>query len=163
MDVALSYLKDYWPQILQWLVSLGLVIGGIDIKLAQKKQKRVLSNLKRPIMVIGTQDADMIDQIKLLKEVDLFTVGDHRGDKATDFVKPEHRLLIVGYADNDRFNRAFECAKSRSIPVLIFAQAGSIPPEGMAKISGYSYSSVCNTDLRLVSDVFAVMSTFPEK
>jgi hypothetical protein len=163
MDKLIELITENWPQIVQGLISLGLLVGGIDIKLAQKKQKRVLSNLKRPIMVIGTEDTDMVDQVKLLEEVGLFSVTNHRGDKATDFLKAEHRLIVLGFADNDRFSRAFECARSRAMPVLVYAKPGSVSSEGMAKISGYSFASICNTDLRLISDVFAVMSTFPEK
>lgn len=161
----IDLIKEHGPTIAQWVIGFGLGVGGgaSVVQLALRKQRRVLTNLRRPIMVIGTGDTDMIDQIKLLKEVDLFTVTDHRGDKATDFVKPEHRLLVLGFAENDRYNRAFECARSRGIPLLIYAKPGSISSDGMSKISGYSYASLCNTDLRLVSDVFSVMSTFPEK
>jgi len=165
MSNWIELIKEYGPQVAQWAISLGLgASGGLGAaKVALKKQRRVLANLQRPIMVIGTQDADMIDQIKLLKEVDLFSVTDHRGEKATDFVKAGHRLMVLGYSDSDRFARAFDCAKSRTMPVLVYAKPNSVSPEGMAKISGYSYASLCNTDIRLVSDVFAVMSTFPEK
>lgn len=163
MDAALAYLKEQWPQILQWIVSLGLVAGGIDLKLAQKKQKRVLANLSRPIMVIGTDGEDMQSQVELLRKVDLFTVDYHRSDKATDHLSDHHRLLILGYGDKAQFDRAFECARTRRVPVLVYAKPDSVPKEDRDKISGYSFAALCNTDLRLVSDVFAVMSTFPEK
>lgn len=165
MSDWIEIIKSNGPQILQGAMQIGLGAGGgaAVVKLALKKQRRVLANLQRPIMVIGTETSDMEDQIKLLSEVGLFSVTSHRGDKATDFVKAEHRLIVLGYSDSECFNRAFDFAKTRGMPVLVYAKPGAIPPDGMARISGYSYASVCNTDLRLISDVFAVMSTFPEK
>lgn len=163
-DLA-SLAQEYGPSLLQWVISLGLGAGaGVGVvKLALKKQRRVLANLQRPIMVIGTDGEDMQSQADLLRKVDLFTVNYHRSEKALDHLSDEHRLLILGYGDKDQFHRAFDCAKSRRMPVLVYAKPDSVPKEDRDKISGYSFAALCNTDLRLVSDVFAVMSTFPEK
>ncbi len=166
MEKLIEILKDNGPQLLQWAISLGLGVGGGAgvVRLALKKQRRVMANLQRPIMVIGTDEGDMVDQARLLKEIDLFNVSDlHRGEKATDFLKSEHRLLVLGYSKNPSFKKAFDSARNRQIPVLVYAKPGAVPQDGMAEISGYSYASICNTDLRLVSDVFTLMSTFPEK
>jgi len=166
MNEWIKLIKENGPQLIQWAISLGLGAGGGlgAVKIAAKKQRRVINNLQRPIMVIGTTDSDMTDQVRLLKEVGLFDVSDVlRGDKAIDFLNTKHRLLVLGFSTEPLFTKAFDCARSRQIPVLVYAKPGAVPPEQMAAITGYSFASICNTDLRLVSDVFAVMSTFPEK
>lgn len=161
----IEIIKDNGPQIAQWAINLGLGAGGgvAVVRLALKKQRRVLANLQRPIMVIGTDGEDMQSQVELLRKVDLFTVDYHRTDKATDHLSDDHRLLILGYGNKAQFDQAFDCARTRRVPVLVYAKPDSVPKEDREKISGYSFAALCNTDLRLVSDVFAVMSTFPEK
>ncbi len=115
-------------------------------------------------MLIGTAEDDLVAQARLLREVGLFDVPDvHRGEKALDYLKPEHRLLVVGYSPTPVYRRIFERARHRQLPMLVYAKPGAVVQEDIAQISDYSYASVCNTDLRLVSDVFALMSTFPEK
>jgi len=166
MEEITKFIADNGPQLLQWTVTLAVGAGGGwgAFRLAAKRHRRVMSNLRRPVMIIGTTDTDLTDQQRLLRAVDLFDVSDvHRGEKAIDFISAEHRLLILGYSDSPLFPRAFECARSKQIPVLVYAKPGAVPNAQMSKICGYSFASICNTDLRLVSDVFALMSTFPEK
>lgn len=155
---------DNWPTLAQWASSLGFgAVGGlVHFQLALKKQRRVLANLQRPIVVISLEGADMSHQSDLLADVGLFCVNHHRGEKAADFFRPDHRLLVIGYADNDSFHDAFERARQLRMPILVYASPGAVPDASLEKIRGYSYASLCNTDLRLISDVFAVMSTFPE-
>jgi len=162
----LKLLKENGPLIGQWLISLGLgATGGLGAaKLAVKRQRRVMANLRRPIIVIGTPGQDLKDQHRLLKKVDLFEVSDHAdGEKASDYLTTEHRLMVLGYSATAEYKKAFEKARSCRLPVLIYAKPGAVSKEDLDEISGYSFASLCNTDLRLVSDVFALMSTFPEK
>jgi hypothetical protein len=155
---------DNWPTLAHWASSLGLgAIGGlVPIQLAQKKQRRVLANLQRPILVISIDQADMSHQFKLLERVDLFSVEYSDTSKAVDLIRANHRLVIVGYSQGDSFNQIIGKAKTLNIPVIVYARPGAVLKDDLAQISGYSFASLCNTDVRLVSDVFAIMSTFPE-
>src|SRR5437016_4910931 len=111
MEKWIELIKDNGPLLINWLLSLGLcATGGVGAdKLAMNKKRRVISNLLRPIMIIGTPGQDMKDQERLLKEVGLFVLSDlAEGAKAPDSLHPKHRLLILGYSGTSEFQKAFE-------------------------------------------------------
>lgn len=164
MADLIALAKEYAP-VVQLIASFVFGAGGgvTALNLAMKKQRRVLANLQRPVMVIGTPGEDMQSQTALLNEVGLFTVKYNCSEKAIDHLSNDHRLLVLGYGDRTQFFKVFERARAVRMPILVYAKPDSVPKEDRETISGYSFASLCNTDLRLISDVFAVMSTFPEK
>ena len=105
----------------------------------------------------------MEHEAELLRRVGFFDVGKPSSDgRAADLLNGK-RLVIIGYTSDSRaFRAAFDAAKQREIPVIIYAGPTKITNDDMAILQGYSHHSMCNTPLRLISDVFAVMSTYPE-
>lgn len=131
-----------------------------------KREIRLVKNLKRPILVLGTAEQPLDHEVELLKRTELFPhiEGPNKDPRGADLLNGK-RLVILGYSPDEHFREAYRAAKSREIPVLIFAEPDQIKRESgdMELIRSYSHHCLCNTPLRLVSDVFAVMSTYPEK
>ncbi len=69
---------------------------------------------------------------------------------------PFAHVLIEG------MRAAFAYAKSNDLPIIVFSGKHRLSDKDRDALKNYSFSSLCETQLRLVSDVFAVISTFPE-
>lgn len=152
--------------LLQILISLisGAIGAAAWTRFFRKKETRLFKNIQRPIGIISTADTSLQHEATLLKRVGFFNVEAPSSDKRAVDVLDDKRLVIIGYSPNSKeFKDAFVAAMQRSIPVIVYSKPGRIDdPEDMEMLQGYSHHSICNTPLRLVSDVFALMSTYPE-
>jgi len=148
---------------------VGLVggTGGIVAyrKFRNAKDNRLYQNIKRPFAVVSTEQQSLTHEVDLLER--------------TKFLKPQHfgiggrslqllgdikpRLLVIGYSPNSTtYKQAFDYASNHSLPLVIFTPGQITDPQDLADIKAYSFGSLCQTELRLVSDIFSVVSTFPE-
>jgi len=153
----LSILQFLWPLI-------GGALGAAAwLSFFHKKERRLFKNIKRPICIIGTEDKPMTHEAKLLRRVGFFNVGEPSADgRETDLLNG-NRLAVIGYTPKSQaFRDAFKAAKEREIPVVVYAGPTRIDDNDMKLLQSYSHHSMCNTPLRLISDVFALMSTYPE-
>ncbi len=156
------------PDIITIIQILWPILGGIIgtwgwFMFFHKKEHRLFNNLKRPIAIVATSDKPMLHESVLLKRVGFFNVEEPASDgRVTDLLNGK-RLVIIGYSpDSQTFKDAFNSAKQREIPVVVYAGPTRINDSDMSLLQSYSHHSMCNTPLRLISDVFAIMSTYPE-
>lgn len=156
-DTVLTIIQIVWPL-------LGGVIGASAwLRFFHKKERRLFKNIQRPIAVVATPDKPMTHEVQLLKRVGFFNVGTPSADGRARDLLNGNRLLVIGYSpDSTIFKEVFNAAAQREIPVIVYAGPTRITPEDMELLQGYSHHSMCNTPLRLISDVFAMMSTYPE-
>lgn len=154
--------------IAQTLLAYAVAIGGgaflADYIIKMRPVwKRFTKNLKRQLVVISTEDQSMDHEAELLDNVGFF--------KKTKLVAPDIRnitllegsaLLVVGYSPNSKMYQAsFDYAKTNRLPFIVYSRKHELDEADETALMDYSYSSLCRTDLRLVSDVFAAVSTFP--
>jgi hypothetical protein len=157
MDIAIKLFQILWP-----------IIGGLLgawgwFQFFHKKEHRLFTNLQRPILIIATADKLMSHEAKLLERVGFFNVKQPSSDQRAVDLMNGNRLVIIGYTpDSQDFKDAFNAAKQREIPVIVYAGPTRITEEDMRLLQSYSHHSMCNTPLRLISDVFAIMGTYPE-
>lgn len=157
MSDVITIIKDVWP------IVVAVVGGSAWYRFVYKKERRLFKNIQRPIGVIATEDKPMTHEVQLLKRVGFFNVGGPSNDGRAIDLMNGNRLMIIGYSPNSaRFTEAFNAAKQREIPVIVYAGPTRITAEDLELLQGYSHHSMCNTPLRLISDVFAVMATYPE-
>ena len=157
MELMLSLAQVIWPLI-------GGLIGAFAwSKFFRKKERRLFTNIKRPIGMVATEDMPMAHEAELLRRVGFFDVGTPASDGRSTDLMNGYRLVVIGYTPgSSAFKEAFTAAKQREIPVIVYAGPTRISNDDMALLQSYSHHSMCNTPLRLISDVFAVMSTYPE-
>lgn len=151
--------------LLQILISLigGAIGAAAWTRFFLKKETRLFKNIQRPIGIIGTSDMPLQHEAVLLKRVGFFNVETPSSDTRAIDVLDDKRLVIIGYTPKStQFKEVFEAAKQRAIPVIVYSGPASIEPDDMKMLQAYSHHSMCKTPLRLVSDVFALMSTYPE-
>jgi hypothetical protein len=143
---------------------VGGVAGTATYLALRPVWRRLAGNLRRQIAVISTEQQSMNHEADLLDGVGYFTVTRHAADVRTINLIPNARLLVVGYTDGSAvYHATLSHARTNKLPIIVFAGNNRLTPADLADLKSYSFSSLCETQLRLVSDVFSVMSTFPEK
>lgn len=156
---------DLLLTLVQILISIvaGAIGAAAWARFFRKKETRLFKNIQRPIGVFGTSDTPLQHEATLLKRVGFFNVDTPSSDVRAVDILDDKRLIVIGYTPkSEEFKEVFLAAKQRSIPVIVYSGPARIEPDDMAMLQGYSHHSMCNTPLRLVSDVFALMSTYPE-
>ncbi len=154
----ITVIQFIWPIV-------GGAIGGIAwVNFFQKKEQRLFKNIRRPISIISTEEMPMTHEARLLDRVGFFNVTPPQTDGRAPDLLNGSRLLILGYSPNsEKFRVALAAAKQREIPVIVYAGPSRITTEDMNLLQKYSLHSMCNTPLRLISDVFTLMGTYPEE
>lgn len=156
-DTALTIIQIVWPLL------GGVVAASVWLRFFHKKERRLFKNIQRPVAVIATDDKPMTHEVQLLKRVGFFNIATPSADGRAKDLLNGNRLVIIGYSPNSAsFKDIFKAASQREIPVIVYAGPTRITPEDMELLQSYSHHSMCNTPLRLISDVFAMMSTYPE-
>jgi len=149
---------------------IGGVAGGIGInvvytKFFRAKEKRLISNWKRPIAIIPSVGDPMAQEAKLLEEAVFFdniTLLPADG-RSINHITDKYRLVVLRYDKGSTyFWDTYDRIIQSQIPVIIYAQQGEIDRDDFTRIQKYLFHTVCNTPVRLLSDVAAIMAAYPE-
>lgn len=158
--------------IAQFVFWLAITFGGGFLVLGYIRNmrpvwKRFSDNVNRTLAVVSTEKQPMEHKADLLKRVGYFKkVKPVTADKRNLNLLEDCALIVVGYSpDSEVYKATFKYAEAEKLPIIVFAGKNELDRNGedFKNLMGYSFGSLCQTELRLVSDVFAVMSTFPEK
>lgn len=156
-----------------WLIGIviaffaGIAAAVAYINSFYKRERIIFNNLKRPIKMFypSSSSGNSMDmEFKLLTKSGLFNVEKPTNDSRDTVNITNHSLVILGCNKQmANFDSIFDKVQQEKIPILVytFGDNEALKPEHWKKLNKYPYYSVCNSPLRLVSDVFTVMSTFP--
>lgn len=149
-----------------WLVVTfggGLLVIGYVHKM-RPVWKRFTSNVGRQMAVISTEKQSMVHEADLLDRVGYFKKIRHLGaDERNLNLLHDTSLIVIGYSPNSKVYKAtLAYASANKLPIVVYSGDHRLSQEDLLDLKKYSFSSLCETELRLVSDVFAVMSTFPK-
>lgn len=147
-----------------WLI-ITISGGALAIGYIAKMRpvwKRFTENVQRQVAVISTEQQPMEHEAELLERVGYFNkVKRVDADARNLTLLDGSAVIVVGYSPNSTvYKETFEYAKTHKLPLIVFSGRNRLSNEDRDALKSYSFSSLCETDLRLVSDVFAVMSTF---
>lgn len=150
-----------------WIIISNVILYFCFLRFFFLKERRLYKNRKRPIMIFKSKDLSMELETKLLRDSKFFNIPEDPTDRHqnTDRIK-NHGLIIVGYSPGmDGFKNILTTAKDKQIPIIIYAAPGAIGMKGddYKLICSHSYNCTCNFPLRLVNDVFTILSTFPPR
>lgn len=154
----ITVLAFVWP-IIVWLIG-----AFIYVKFFRKREKRLFANMKRPVAIIPSGNSDMAHEAMLVKKTNFFEVDLQAADpRAADLIDSKYRLVVLAYGKNEKsFWQLFDALKSKQIPMIIYCKPGEISKDEINRIQAYSLHTISNTPLRLIADIFAIMSTYPE-
>lgn len=143
---------------------LGALVCFAFLKFFFRKEIRLFNNRSRPIMIFKSTGQDMEIETKLLRDSKLFNIPEDPTDKHQNIDRiKNHSLIIIGYSTGmTNFDDIFNGAKSAGVPVIVYSK-DKIPDDVFNKLRNYSWYSTCQVPLRLINDVFTVLSTFPNK
>ncbi len=162
--VALFY--EYYSTVAIILLIITNIILLISfLKFFLSKEFRLFQNVKRPIKIIRTKKNLMENEIETLKRVGFFNLSedpffDHKNLDMID----GHSLVILGYSrDMNNFNDVIDKLENKKIPLIVYS-IDQLKTEDLAYLRNkYSWYSLCNFPLKLLNDVFTILSTFPFK
>lgn len=145
----------------------GLIVAIIIISFWLKKERTLVKNLKRPIMIINSAQQDMKFEAGLLRNSGFFSIPDDPSNdlRNLDDIK-RYCLLILAYSKETAiFNSAIQAARNSKVPVIIYAKQGEILPDGndMDLIRGYYLAEIANSPLRLINLIFSILSVYKIK
>lgn len=174
MGVILEQGSDL-ATILSFLTQLIIIVLGFGAgsvfgyqkaqkKFINKKEKRLFDNIQRPVAILPSSADKMELENRLLKAIDFFVTDMMPSDaRSLDEITSRYRLAIIRYEDTPTFWRIFHKLADKQIPLVIYSKPAEIPIANLEKIQDYyTRYTLCNTPVRLVSDVFAIMSVYPE-
>jgi len=167
MEILGNINTIYW--IIGMIISffVGVAAAIAYIRSFFKRERIISNNLKRPIKIFypsGNAMDNMDMEFKLLAKSGLFNVEKPTNDSRDTVNITNHSLVILGCDKKmGNFDDVFNKVQQEKIPVLLytFGDNEALKPEHWLKLKQYPYYSVCNSPLRLGSDVFTVLSTFP--
>lgn len=166
MDQLIAFIANATTVIVNggWIIiGLATVFGFGAFIL--RKSWRMSRNLSRPLAIVGSSEDKMAYEKQLLEDTKFFKPislldGDHR---AADLIDGNYRLVVLRYeANSDHFWSVYDKLQSDKIPVIVYAKPGEIKGEDIQRVQKYLHHTLCNTPVRLLSDVWTIMSTYPE-
>lgn len=166
MDQIITFFTNVTTIIVNggWIITVLFAAIGTGAFLF-RKSRRMSKNLSRPLAIIGSSSDSMsyekrlLDSTRFFKPIDLLE-GDHR---AVDLVDDNYRLVVLRYeAGSAHFWSVYEKLQTKQVPVIVYAKPGEITHGDIQRVQQYLHHTLCNTPVRLLSDVWAIMSTYPE-
>jgi len=147
-----------------WFLIGATTTAILFLSFIYKKEQRLFNNLKRPVAIIVSDEDSMSQEDELLRRVQFFNIHLLRDTRRSiDLINSHYRLVILRYQKgSENFWSTFNSLSGKQIPVIVFSKPGEIDSSDIKKIQEYSLYTLCNTPLRLISDVFAIMSTYQE-
>lgn len=146
----------------------GFVVAIIIISFWLKRERTLVKNLKRPIMIISSTQQDMKFEADLLRNSGFFSIPDDPSNdlRNLDDIREGYCLLILAYSkETTILNFAIQATRNSKVPVIIYAKHGEIPPDGkdMDLIRGYYLAEIANSPLRLINLIFSILSVYKIK
>lgn len=132
-----------------------------SIWLVCKKDFRLIQNLKRPIMVIGSSGKDMSLIVSLIRDAGFFRVEEpSQTAQNIDRIK-QHSLVVVAYTKTEsETEKIINAVRTKSIPVIFYAAPSEIDRDDGKLIQEYSYAEIANSPFRLMNLIFSILSTY---
>ena len=104
------------------------------------------------------QEARLLEKAAFFDNVSLLPADGRSINHVTD----KYRMVVLRYEKGSTyFWDTYDRITQSQIPVIIYAQQGEIDRDDFARIQKYLFHTICNTPVRLLSDVSAIMATYP--
>ena len=149
---------EYITNVFSILSKSAIVLRWIPYALRSlRSQLRFGKNLKRTVYFLKTSgEVNLQSQKERLKNLQLFNldgeIKDISNHQDIDILQSldDNAVYIVGYKDGYDYEKLFSYAKSKKIPIIIFAPHRTKRIEGAWELfGGYIYCDVANTTNRL--------------
>lgn len=129
-----------------------------------RKEVRLFRNRRRPIMIFYPKGSDfnLGSETKMLRESKLFNIPENPTDNHQDCHSiSNHGLVVVGYVQGMLgFKEILDAVKAKKIPIIVYTKQRLADADNKL-LETYPWFSVCNFPLKLMNDIFTILSTFP--
>lgn len=129
-----------------------------------RKHIRQYRNLKRPIKIFYAkgQTLNMQVEARTLRESGFFNIPEEPTDNYQDCHSiTDHGLVIVGYTPGMQgLKDILDVVKNKRIPLIVYTKE-RLDDADKVLLESYPWYSLCNVPLRVISDAYTILSTFP--
>lgn len=144
--------------------TIGLVVTSLFLYWFLRKEIRLFKNRRRPIKIFYSKGAalNMRTETQTLRDSGFFNIPEDPTDDFQDCHRIEdHGLVIIGYSKGMAgLEEILNCVKAKRIPLIVYTK-DMLDTADKALLETYPWYSLCNVPLRLMSDTFTILSTFP--
>lgn len=142
------------------IVASGLVFTFFIFR----KQWRQHKNLKRPVKIFYAkgQSLNMQVETRTLRDSGFFNIPEDPTDNYQDcHTISDHGLVIVGYTPGMQgLKDILDVVKAKRIPLIVYTKE-RLNEDDRLLLESYPWYSLCNVPLRVISDAYTILSTFP--
>ncbi len=146
-----------------------IVVAILFLWFVFRRQWRLFKNISKPLIFINLTDvADgMSVEAAMLKKSGFFSTPEVSSDPRSIDLIDRQSLIILGVGDTtnlERFKEIYTKIKGLTKPVIIYTLGNrdtSFLRDNNTLVKSYSFHTIATTPLRLVSDIFTILSTFP--
>ena len=142
----------------------AFVAAIIVISFWLQRERTLVANLKRPIMIISSLGKDMKFEADLLRNSGFFKIVDEPSNDLRNLDNiHKYSLLIIGYSKEGKvLSTAVQATRNFNVPIIIYANQGEIDSNGedMDLIRGYHLAEIANSPLRLMNLIFSILSIY---
>ncbi|MGC9605767.1 MAG: hypothetical protein ABSF56_03400 [Minisyncoccia bacterium] len=147
-------------------VIIGLIVASAFLAAFSvfffKKEIRLFLNRRRPIKIFMADGVNMGAEVEMLRKSKLFKIEEPTTDHRQCDGIGNHSLIIIGYKRQMAgLSDIVNAARTAKIPVIVYAKE-QLEETDKSLLNSYSWHSVCNFPLKLMNDVFTILSTFPK-
>ncbi|AFY55869.1 hypothetical protein Riv7116_3413 [Rivularia sp. PCC 7116] len=138
-----------------------------------RKEMKLFRNFKRKLIVLAPenkygQNMNMEDEVEIIKTNPLFNSLSVKRSSSLRYSNniDKNCFIILGIGnDFTYFKEAFDKAKNNNITLIIYTYGDNraLEPIHWNLLNSYQWYSVCVTPLRLISEIFNILSTFDFK
>lgn len=172
MGPIIEFIKPFLPlgrELLLAVLAAGLG-SRLFFALWFRKERRLLRNLQKRIAIfrLTSNPSDMQMELEMIQSNGLFAEPKvFNSDPRTLEWAKDYALLIIAVdetSSEETFAAVYEKARAAEMPVVIYTMGRNrIPICDSPIVQTYSKRVVVNHPLRLLSDIFTILSTLPGK
>lgn len=166
---------DALRSLISTLISMGtgVFITYKFLFFVYRKEMKLFRNFKRKLIVFAPEnkyglDMNMEAEVDVIKTNPLFKSLSIDKKSSRQFINniDKTSLVILGIGnDFTYFKEVFDRARNYKIPLIIYTYGDNraLEPIHWNLLNSYQWYSVCITPLRLISEIFNILSTFDFK
>ncbi len=149
-------------------MAIGAAITYRLLTFTLKKEIKLFKNLRREIKIFDPPNKylkDMKNEFEEIEKNPLFKVKYRNSSVNRMAINniDDGCLVILGYCDDFTFfQEVFNKSADYKIPIIIYTYGDSrvLEQKHWDLLNNYQWYSVCTTPIRLISDIFTILSTF---
>ncbi|MBU6500340.1 MAG: hypothetical protein KGJ89_00730 [Patescibacteria group bacterium] len=164
--IASSIFDLYWTGELIWAVVIIGIATILAFRAIYRKERRFIKNISKRFTIFSLTSVSLDAELDLVKRSGLFNApGKIETDQRIfDGLDRNQGLLVLAIdekTNEQTFEQIYRKIEALRKPVIIYTAGNRQIPWLTSDLHAYSFYTIATSPLRLMSDIFTILSTFP--